>query len=82
MLEELRAKGQIAFQYADLAGAPSMDVAWNPNGSAWAIEGICSPDGRILGKMAHAERCGDLVARNVPGRLYLPLFEGGVDYFA
>ncbi|MCL2111250.1 MAG: phosphoribosylformylglycinamidine synthase [Clostridiales bacterium] len=81
VLADLRANGQIAFQYADHDGLPSMDIAHNPNGSDWAIEGICSPDGRILGKMAHAERHGENVAKNVPGNKFLPLFEGGVDYF-
>ena len=80
-LSELKANGQIVFQYADHNGLPSMDIAYNPSGSAWAIEGICSSDGRILGKMAHAERWGDYVAKNIPGNKYLPLFEGGVDYF-
>ena len=82
VLDTLRANGQIAFQYADAEGRPSMDIAHNPNGSAWAIEGICSADGRVLGKMAHTERCGDDgVAKNVPGNKYMPLFEGGVNYF-
>ncbi|MCL2030540.1 MAG: phosphoribosylformylglycinamidine synthase subunit PurQ, partial [Oscillospiraceae bacterium] len=81
VLEAWRANGQIAFQYADDTGAPSMDIAHNPNGSDWAVEGISSPDGRVLGKMAHAERQGPLVAKNIPGVQYLPLFEGGAGYF-
>ena len=80
-LNELKVNGQIAFQYADYDGLPSMDIAFNPNGSAWAIESICSPDGRVLGKMAHSERWGEYVAKNIPGNKYLPLFEGGVNYF-
>ena len=58
-----------------------MDIIYNPNGSEWAVEGICSPDGRILGKMAHAERYGEYTAKNIPGNKYLPLFEGGINYF-
>ena len=58
-----------------------MDIEYNPNGSVWAIEGICSADGRILGKMAHAERYGKQVAKNIPGNKHLPLFEGGIGYF-
>ena len=80
-LNTLRANGQIAFQYVGDSGLPSMDIAYNPNGSAWAIEGICSPDGRILGKMAHTERYGEYVAKNIPGNKFMPLFEGGMDYF-
>jgi len=77
----LVANGQIAFQYVDDNGVPSMDITYNPNGSDLAVEGICNPDGRILGKMAHSERYGDYVAKNIPGNKYLPLFEGGVNYF-
>ena len=81
VLAQLRENGQIATQYVDLAGAPSMDLSANPNGSVWAIEGITSPDGRVLGKMGHSERSGDALYKNVPGDKYQPLFEGGVDYF-
>ena len=81
VLDTLKSNGQIAFQYVDFDGKPSMDIAYNPNGSDFAIEGICSPDGRILGKMAHAERVGENVAKNIPGEKYLPLFESGVNYF-
>ncbi len=81
MLEQLKANGQIAAQYVDLEGKPSMDLAFNPNGSDWAIEAICSPDGRVLGKMGHTERSADQLYRNVPGDKYQPLFEGGVSYF-
>jgi len=81
-LEALKAGGQIATQYVDLAGAPTMDVQFNPNGSAWAIESICSPDGRVLGKMGHSERTGERLYINVAGNKHQPLFEGGVNYFA
>ncbi|MCL2294302.1 MAG: phosphoribosylformylglycinamidine synthase [Spirochaetes bacterium] len=81
MLCEMEINGQIAFQYVRSNGFPSMDIAVNPNGSVLAIEGICSPDGRILGKMAHAERYGEYAAKNVLGNKYLPLFEGGIRYF-
>ncbi|MCL2013595.1 MAG: phosphoribosylformylglycinamidine synthase [Oscillospiraceae bacterium] len=81
MLKALKANNQISFQYADHNGNPSMDISCNPNGSVWAIEGICSPDGRVLGKMAHTERYNEYTARNIPGNKVLPLFEGGIDYF-
>ncbi|MDY2778179.1 MAG: phosphoribosylformylglycinamidine synthase subunit PurQ, partial [Collinsella sp.] len=81
VLSQLRAGGQIATQYVDEAGVPSMDLAVNPNGSVCAIEGITSPDGRVFGKMGHVERRGDGLYRNVPGEKFMPLFEGGVAYF-
>ncbi|MCL2037163.1 MAG: phosphoribosylformylglycinamidine synthase, partial [Oscillospiraceae bacterium] len=81
-LDKMKSQGQIVFQYVDYNGRPSMDIEFNPNGSDFAIEGICSPDGRILGKMAHSERYGELVARNIPGNKFLPIFESGVKYFA
>lgn len=68
-------------QYCDENGIPSMSPEVNPNGSMWAIEGIISPDGRILGKMGHSERRGDNVARNIPGNKFQPIFESGVKYF-
>ena len=68
-------------QYVDLSGDPSMDIRVNPNGSIYAIEGLTSPDGRVLGKMGHSERSGADLYRNVPGNKYQPLFEGGMDYF-
>ena len=80
-LEQLRDNGQIAFQYVDGSGNPSMNTAFNPAGSSWAIEGLCSPDGRILGKMAHSERSGEHLAKNIPGNKSLPIFESGVAYF-
>ena len=82
VLGRLTAGGQIATQYVDAAGAPSMDLAVNPNGSACAIEGITSPDGRVFGKMGHVERSGGGLYQNVPGRKYMPIFESGVAYFA
>ena len=78
----LAASGQIATQYVDEAGVPSMDLAVNPNGSVLAIEGITSPDGRVLGKMGHTERWSEGNFQNVPGNPYQPLFAGGVAYFA
>ena len=78
---QLAAAGQIATQYVDEVGNPSMDLSVNPNGSILAIEGITSPDGRVLGKMGHTERSGNGLYKNVPGNLYQPLFEGGVEYF-
>ncbi len=81
MLTSMAAAGQIATQYVDSFGQPSMNLAVNPNGSVWAIEGITSPDGRVFGKMGHSERAGDGLYKNVPGNLYQPIFEGGVSYF-
>jgi phosphoribosylformylglycinamidine synthase len=80
-LKKLFANGQVATQYVDDQGAPTMDEFWNPNGSYMAIEGITSPDGRILGKMAHSERRGDSVAINIYGEQDLKIFESGVKYF-
>ncbi len=80
-LEKLIANGQVATQYVNEAGNPTMDEEWNINGSYMAIEGITSPDGRILGKMAHSERRGDGVAINIYGEQDMKLFESGVAYF-
>ncbi|HWR28585.1 MAG TPA: phosphoribosylformylglycinamidine synthase [Negativicutes bacterium] len=80
-LERLAANGQIATQYVNVDGNPSMDIAANPNGSDWAIEGLTSPDGRIFGKMGHSERIGRYVAVNVPGDKDQRIFEAGVRYF-
>ena len=80
-LEKLFANGQVATQYCDLSGNVSMDEEWNVNGSYCAIEGITSPDGRVLGKMAHSERRGDKVAMNIYGEQDLQIFESGVAYF-
>ena len=82
LLKKLAANGQIATQYVDLAGNPTMDVDFNPNGSVWAIEGITSPDGRVFGKMGHAERIGPSLYQNVPGDYDLHLFESAKDYFS
>ena len=81
VLKELFANGQVATQYCDLDGKITMDEEWNPNGSYMAIEGITSPDGRVLGKMAHSERRGDSVAINIYGEQDMKIFESGVKYF-
>ena len=80
-LDKLFANGQVATQYVNEAGQPTMDEEWNVNGSYMAIEGITSPDGRVLGKMAHSERRGDSVAMNIYGEQDMKLFESGVEYF-
>lgn len=80
-IEKLFANGQVATQYCDPEGNISMDEEWNVNGSYYAIEGITSPDGRVLGKMAHSERRGDSVAINIYGEQDLKIFESGVKYF-
>ena len=80
-LEKMKANGQIATQYADLSGNPTMLSPYNPNGSMWAIEGITSPDGRVLGKMGHSERIGDNLYKNVEGNFDMKIFESGVKYF-
>ena len=81
-IAQLAANGQIATQYVDFEGRPSADIAFNPNGSASAIEGITSPDGRVFGKMGHSERLGENIAKNVPGDKDQKLFRAGVLYFA
>lgn len=80
-LQKLFANGQVATQYVDDKGNITMDEYWNPNGSYMAIEGITSPDGRILGKMAHSERRGEAVAVNIYGEQDMKIFESGVNYF-
>ena len=80
-LKTLFENGQVCTQYVDDQGMPSMDEFWNPNGSYMAIEGITSPDGRILGKMAHSERRGEAVAINIYGEQDMKIFESGVAYF-
>ena len=80
-LDKLFANGQVATQYVNEAGVPTMDEEWNVNGSYMAIEGITSPDGRVLGKMAHSERRDRSVAMNIYGEQDLKLFESGVAYF-
>ncbi len=81
LVAKLRQRGQLATQYVDDQGQPSMLIPWNPNGSVNAIEGITSPDGRVLGKMGHSERIGASVARNIPGEKDQQLFEAGVRYY-
>lgn len=81
LLAQMVERGQVATQYVDAAGVPSMDLAVNPNGSMLAIEGITSPDGRVFGKMGHSERAGDSLYLNVPGNKHQPIFEAGVRYF-
>ena len=80
-LDRLFANGQVATQYVNEAGIPTMDEEWNVNGSYMAIEGITSPDGRVFGKMVHAERRGTSVAINIYGEQDMKLFESGVAYF-
>ena len=80
-IEKLFANGQVATQYVDLNGNPTMNEDFNPNGSYYAIEGITSEDGRVLGKMAHSERRGDGVALNIFGEQNQMIFESGVEYF-
>ena len=81
LLQQLIDNGQVATQYVDLTCNPTMDLRYNPNGSVLAIEGITSPDGRVLGKMGHSERSADALYKNVTGDKYQPIFEGGVNYF-
>ena len=81
VLDTMLRNGQVATQYVDLTGVPTMDQSFNPNGSVMAIEGITSPDGRILGKMAHSERRGEAVAVNIYGEQDMKIFESGVKYF-
>ena len=79
VLDTMLRNGQVATQYVDLTGVPTMDQSFNPNGSVLAIEGITSPDGRVFGKMGHSERSGEYLYKNVTGDKYQPIFEGGVD---
>ena len=81
LVKQLAENGQIATQYVDLEGKPTMDAAFNPNGSVCAIEGITSPDGRVFGKMGHSERIGKALYRNVPGQYDIRMFEAAVKYF-
>jgi phosphoribosylformylglycinamidine synthase len=73
--------GQIATQYVDLDGNATSDILFNPNGSVMAVEGITSPDGRVFGKMGHAERVGNGLYKNVPGEYFMHMFESGIRYF-
>ena len=81
ILTKMIENGQIATQYVDVYGNPTMDISANPNGSVAAIEGIFSPDGRVFGKMGHSERYGAYVGKNIPGEKHMPLFESGAEYF-
>ena len=81
LIRKLADNGQILTQYVDLNGEPTMDTTFNPNGSLYAIEGIISPDGRVLGKMGHSERIGKDLYRNVPGNYEMGLFRSAVKYF-
>ena len=81
VLDELFANGQVATQYVNEAGVPTMDEEWNVNGSYMAIEGITSPDGRCFGKMAHIERKGRSVNKNIYGEEDMKVFESGVEFF-
>ncbi len=81
LVRELVANGQIMTQYVDFEDRASMDIRFNPNGSAFAVEGILSPDGRVFGKMGHAERKGFGLYKNVPGEYDMKLFESAVKYF-
>ena len=81
LIAQLAANGQIATQYVDLNGNATAEVAFNPNGSLYAIEGITSPDGRVLGKMGHSERIGAGLYKNVPGEYDIQLFKAAVQYF-
>ena len=81
LARELIANGQVATQYVDLDGNATADVRFNPNGSIFAIEGITSPDGRVLGKMGHSERIGEGLYKNVPGNYDIRMFEAAVKYF-
>lgn len=81
IIEELFKNGQVATQYVDLQDSPTLSPPYNPNGSYFAIEGITSPDGRVLGKMAHSERAGEHIHKNIPGKKDQKIFESGVNYF-
>ncbi len=81
LVRKLAENGQIATQYADLSGNASADIAFNPNGSVYAIEGITSPDGRVFGKMGHSERVGKGLYKNVPGEYEMGMFESLVEYY-
>ncbi|MBE5795219.1 MAG: phosphoribosylformylglycinamidine synthase, partial [Clostridiales bacterium] len=81
LIRQLAQSGQIATQYVDLSGNATGDVHFNPNDSLYAIEGITSPDGRVLGKMGHSERVGNGLYKNVPGNYDIRMFEAAVKYF-
>lgn len=81
LLHSLAENGQIAAQYADLSGAPSMDIRCNPSGSVWAVEAISSPDGLVMGRMGHAERMQEGLYRNIPATGPDPMFRSAVAYY-
>ena len=81
LIKELIDNGQVATQYVDLEGNVSLNMPYNPNGSMYGIEGITSPDGRVLGKMAHSERSGENIFKNIPGNYDQKILESGVKYF-
>ena len=81
LAKKLAENGQIATQYVDLDGNPTDDIRYNPNGSTLAIEGITSPDGRVLGKMGHSERIGNGLYKNVIGEFDMKMFRSAVEYF-
>ena len=81
LIREMAENGQILTQYVDLEGNVTSDVQYNPNGSYFAIEGITSPDGRVLGKMGHSERIGHDLYKNVPGEYDMKIFRSAVEYF-
>ena len=81
LIKELAANGQIITQYVDLDGNVSTDIQYNPNGSYASIEGITSPDGKVLGKMGHSERIGNGLYKNVPGEFDMQMFKAAVEYF-
>lgn len=81
VIRRLIENGQIATQYCDLDGNATMDIDYNPNGSAMAIEGITSPDGRVFGKMGHSERVGEGLYKNVPGNYDIGMFKSAVEFF-
>lgn len=81
LYRRLYENGQIATQYVDFEGNPTYDIYFNPNGSYEAVEGITSPDGRVLGKMGHSERKGANLYKNIDGNKEQPIFKAGVAYF-
>ena len=81
VLQQLIQNGQVATQYVDASGKPTYDIQYNPNGSLFAVEGITSPDGRVLGKMGHSERVAKGLYKNVPGNYDMKLFESAVKYY-
>ena len=78
---KLAENGQIATQYVDLDGNPTNDIRYNPNNSVYAIEGITSTDGRVIGKMGHSERWNDGLYKNVPGNYDIKMFKSAVEYY-